>query len=160
MIIPRQYETQLPKDWTYILNDSQCTALFCSTDTIFVKALKETLPNTPRVAATFCFDTPCGEPNALSTALKRAEGRDTPVVAPTPEDLAGLIYTSGTTGKPKGVELVHDNFVSNIHGCRAMADDPRDFIRASDRSLAFLPWAALQKARAAGRAGVHLVEGF
>jgi len=28
-IVP-MYETQLPKDWTYILNDSECSALFCS----------------------------------------------------------------------------------------------------------------------------------
>jgi len=135
------YETQLPKDWTYILNDSQCAALFCSTDAIFVKAVKETLPNTPCVMNTFCFDTPSGEPHSLSTAIDQAAGRDTPIVAPTPTDLAGLIYTSGTTGKPKGVELVHENFVSNIYGCRQMAEVPQDFIRSSDRSLAFLPWA-------------------
>jgi len=139
-IVP-MYETQLPKDWTYILNDSQCAALFCSTDAIFVKAVKETLPNAPSVVNTFCFDTPNGEPHSLSTALEQAAGKDTPVVAPTPDDLAGLIYTSGTTGRPKGVELTHDNFVSNIYGTRTMAPDPRDFIRESDRSLAFLPWA-------------------
>ncbi len=28
-----------------------------------------------------------------------------------PEDLATLIYTSGTTGRPKGVRLVHDNWM-------------------------------------------------
>lgn len=140
-IVP-MYETQLPKDWTYILNDSQCSALFCSTNDIFVRAVKESLPNAPNVASTFCFDSPLGEPHSLSTALDHAANKpDTPVVAPTPDDLAGLIYTSGTTGKPKGVELTHDNFVSNVYAVRTMADDPLDFIRASDRSLAFLPWA-------------------
>ena len=29
-----------------------------------------------------------------------------------PEDLATLIYTSGTTGRPKGVRLVHDNWLA------------------------------------------------
>lgn len=139
-IVP-MYETQLPKDWTYILNDSQCSALFCSTDEIFIQARREVLPNTPSVSNAFCFDTPCGEPHSLATAIEHAKGKTAEVIAPTPEDLAGLIYTSGTTGKPKGVELTHDNFVSNVNAVRSMADDPRDFIRSSDRSLAFLPWA-------------------
>jgi long-chain acyl-CoA synthetase len=136
-----KYETQLPKDWTYILNDSQCSALFCSTDDIFVRTLKEVLPNTPSVNSTFCFNTPSGEPHSLATAIEHAKGKNTPVIAPTPDDLAGLIYTSGTTGKPKGVELTHDNFVSNVYAVRSMAENPLDFIRSSDRSLAFLPWA-------------------
>mmetsp|Transcript_8135 Transcript_8135/g.17463 ORF Transcript_8135/g.17463 Transcript_8135/m.17463 type:complete len:684 (-) Transcript_8135:57-2108(-) len=139
-IVP-MYETQLPKDWVYILNDSECAALFCSTDEIFTKAVKEVVPNTPSVLSTLCFDTPAGEPHSLLTALEHARGQATSVIEPTPEDLAGLIYTSGTTGKPKGVELTHDNFVSNVYAVRGMADDPRDFIRSSDRSLAFLPWA-------------------
>ena len=40
------------------------------------------------------------------------------MVEPIPEDLANLIYTSGTTGKPKGVELIHWNTVSNVMGVR------------------------------------------
>ena len=139
-IVP-MYETQLPKDWEYILNDSECSALFCSTEEIFRKALKEVLPSTPSVQSTLCFNSPNGEPHSLSTAIENAEGQETQVIAPTPDDLAGLIYTSGTTGKPKGVELTHDNFVSNVYAVRTMADDPKDFIRSSDRSLAFLPWA-------------------
>lgn len=31
-----------------------------------------------------------------------------------PEDLATIIYTSGTSGRPKGVELTHNNLVSQV----------------------------------------------
>ncbi len=39
------------------------------------------------------------------------EAYDERVDAITPQNLSTLIYTSGTTGKPKGVELIHDNWL-------------------------------------------------
>ncbi len=54
--------------------------------------------------------------------------------AVTPEDLATIIYTSGTTGVPKGVMLVHRNFVENVRaGLRRLHVSP------ADRALEFLP---------------------
>lgn len=45
------------------------------------------------------------------------------------------------TGKPKGVELTHENFCSNVKaGCRSLGD-VRKLIKDDDVSLAFLPWA-------------------
>ncbi len=77
----------------------------------------------------------------MTTATTNDIPEDFGIVAPSPDDLANLIYTSGTTGKPKGVELVHSNQVSNIKGCRDMGIDISDFPASNDRSLAFLPWA-------------------
>lgn len=142
------YEAQLPKDWTYILNDAGCCTLFCSSEDIYLRARKETLPNTPSVGErVICLDAPMGEPHSFGGAMARAREEisvgkeDVSVVEPLAEDLANLIYTSGTTGKPKGVELIHSNQVSNIKAGREMGDDPSDFPLAQDRSLAFLPWA-------------------
>ncbi|MFB6132115.1 MAG: long-chain fatty acid--CoA ligase, partial [Halanaeroarchaeum sp.] len=63
------------------------------------------------------------------------------------EDLASLIYTSGTTGKPKGVELTHWNFRSNVNQTRARfadrPDKPEDVpaITSDSRALSYLPLA-------------------
>jgi len=137
------YEAQLSTDWTYITNDSECSVLFCATQDIYDRTIAEVIPQTPSVKATVCLKAKSGEPYAFETLMKaaaeRKEGAN--VIAPSPDDLANLIYTSGTTGKPKGVELLHSNTVSNVSGVREMAEDVHDFIRQSDRSLAFLPWA-------------------
>ncbi len=51
-----------------------------------------------------------------------------------PDDIASIIYTSGTTGIPKGVMLMHGNFMSNV---RAI-DEILDF-SVEDTTLSFLP---------------------
>lgn len=108
------YEAQLPSDWTYILNDSGSSVVFCATQSIYDRVQKEVLPSTPGVHASLCLDAPMGEPHAFATAMAAAspDKQGSLVVEPTPEDLANLIYTSGTTGKPKGVELTHNNSLS------------------------------------------------
>ena len=140
------YEAQLPKDWTYILNDSQCTALMCATQDVYDRVMRETVDNVPSLSKDLilCFDARNDEDNSFSAAMNRSS----PIYSnslvdqgPLPEDLANLVYTSGTTGVPKGVELTHSNTVSNIMGVRSMVHDPLDFIRQTDTSLAFLPWA-------------------
>ena len=50
------------------------------------------------------------------------------------QGLASIIYTSGTTGAPKGVQLTHDNFLSN---CRAVKEVLP--IGEQDLLLSFLP---------------------
>lgn len=138
------YEAQLASDWTYILNDSGAKVVFCATEDIYLQVRTQVLRNTPSVQESFCFNSALGEQQAFTTALASV-APDTEglfINPPTPDDLAGLIYTSGTTGKPKGVELSHHNFATNVKaGARSGVDDPHDLIRESDISLAFLPWA-------------------
>jgi long-chain acyl-CoA synthetase len=141
------YEAQLPSDWTYILNDSGSSVVFCATQAIFDQVQKEVLPSTPTVKASLCLDAPQGEAHSFQTAMAAVDADDADtqgslIMAPSQDDLANLIYTSGTTGQPKGVELTHLNFTSNVKAAgRSMTDNPQELVMQSDTSLAFLPWA-------------------
>ncbi|SCU87290.1 LAME_0D09494g1_1 [Lachancea meyersii CBS 8951] len=61
------------------------------------------------------------------------------VHAPKPEDLSCIMYTSGSTGDPKGVVLKHSNILAGLGGVSVVVD--RDYIKESDRVIAFLPLA-------------------
>ena len=138
------YEAQLPSDWTYILNDSEAMVLFVANDSILATVRREVQANVPGLKAVFSMDAVEGQAHAFATVMAAQEPDEDGnyINVPSPDDLANLIYTSGTTGKPKGVELTHANFASNVQAAaRTMVTNPRDFIRHDDCSLAFLPWA-------------------
>jgi len=135
------YQAQLPTDWTYILNDSGAKVVFCATTEIYHQVQTQVLPNCPGITAALCLDASAEEPHAFMHGLERMEGTSITPNAPSMDDLAGLIYTSGTTGKPKGVELTHHNFCTNVIAAARTRQDPHDMIRKDDCSLAFLPWA-------------------
>jgi long-chain acyl-CoA synthetase len=92
------------KDWSFIINDSAASVVFCSTKDIFSRLNKEVLQMTPHVHTALCLDAVDSESYGYNAAVKgisQYSNADFDVVetAPTEDDLANLIYTSGTTGK-------------------------------------------------------------
>lgn len=68
---------------------------------------------------------PNQDKHAFSTALEAVNG----------EDSCLIMYTSGTTGNPKGVELTHNNLLSQQQAVRQLWN-----IGPDDRFLSYLPW--------------------
>jgi long-chain acyl-CoA synthetase len=129
------YESQLDKDWAFIIHDSGIKVLFVSTPAIYQKTknLPGTIPTLEHVVTLFS-----GEGSLLSYAelLRRGDEKPAPLVRPAERDAAAVLYTSGTTGDPKGVLLSHGNVMSNVRAVQANLP-----VDGTDRSLAFLPWA-------------------
>ncbi|HJL17359.1 MAG TPA: long-chain fatty acid--CoA ligase [Sandaracinaceae bacterium LLY-WYZ-13_1] len=129
------YESQLAKDWKYILNDSTAKVVFVPDDEVRrqIEAFQDEIDTLEHVVV-------LGDSKeaAHSYATLRKAGREAPseLANPGPDDIAGFIYTSGTTGNPKGVLLSHRNLASNVSAMHEVF--PMD---PEDRSLSFLPWA-------------------
>ena len=130
------YETQLAKEWEYIVRDCSAKVLFVSNPTV----LEQTLDFPERIDSlehvVLISGSISKEVKTYDDLLKT--GRENPVEAQQPESgfPMGMIYTSGTTGDPKGVILSHRNI---IFECQAVL--PLLGMTENDRSLAFLPWA-------------------
>ncbi len=129
------YESQLEKDWEYILTDSRTKVVIVANEEIYgkVKPMCDAIETLERV---IFIDGDDSHDDSYASLLKVGEANPTPTENPAPEDLAGFIYTSGTTGKPKGVLLSHENICFNVGAVLHI-----DLIEPTDVSLAFLPWA-------------------
>ncbi len=128
------YESQLEKDWEYIINDSEAKVLFVANQAIYdkTKGVPGKIPTLRHVVLI------SGEGTELTykSLLQKGAANPAPAIHPDSKDIAGLLYTSGTTGNPKGVVLSHGNIVSNLMAVQANLP-----ISTGDRSLSFLPWA-------------------
>ncbi len=129
------YEAQQPKDWEYIISDSEAKVVLVANEEIYdvVHPLIDKLDSLERV---IYFDGPAHSEDSYAAMMEHGSKNPTDAYHPEPDDLCGFIYTSGTTGKPKGVLLSHSNLMSNVNGVQELLT-----IGPDDVSLCFLPWA-------------------
>ena len=129
------YENQLPKDWEYILTDSQTKVLITSTYPIYDE-VREWPNRLEHLESVFCMALPVEDEAGFLSLEERGRKAPVEVQDVEAEEICGFIYTSGTTGKPKGVLLSHGNICSNVNAVNQIFP-----IEADDTSLCFLPWA-------------------
>jgi long-chain acyl-CoA synthetase len=137
------YATNTPKQIEYILNDSASRILIVSTQGQLDKAL-EARDKCPTLEKIVVLDDVGKTDYPIVTTFKEIceegvkSGKEDVfkerLEAGQPADLASIIYTSGTTGDPKGVMLIHDNFLSNCRSVKQILP-----ITEEDICLSFLP---------------------
>lgn len=131
------YPTISESDYQYILNHAEITYVFAEGEELLRK-IEHILPEVPSLKGIYTF-IDRGRHNYLSQLyelgqknldLEKIEAIKATVK---PDDLACIIYTSGTTGTPKGVMLMHSNFISQVMSVHHILG------KDDERALSFLP---------------------
>jgi long-chain acyl-CoA synthetase len=138
------YETSSAEQVQWILSDSTATGAFIETPT-HASMLAEVRDGVSTLEHVWTIDT--GDLETLAgtgTDVTDEQLEERRTSAPT-DSLATIIYTSGTTGRPKGCELTHLNFLSevgNIVHARGEESGLSELFQEADAStLLFLPLA-------------------
>ncbi len=141
------YPTTAREDVAYILGDSESVVLVAEDADQANKALDSELPDLKAVVLFDGTEADVHRHEGVDVlTLTELEQRgaallgeqpsvvDDRIAGCGPEDLATLVYTSGTTGKPKGVRLVHDNWVYEGRAVAAL-----DILGPDDVQYLWLP---------------------
>jgi len=139
------YQSNLPNECAYILENSGARFVFCDSDAQVskIREVRGRLPELQGVirargSSADGFERTLSEVEALGAAWRRENphAHEERVARLASDDPASFIYTSGTTGNPKGVVLTHGNWVYE-----AYAVEEIKIIGPEDVVLMFLPMA-------------------
>ena len=129
------YETSSAEQVEWILSDSEAVGVVIESAE-HSALVAEVRDQTPKLRHVWQIEdgavaelTAAGQDVADSDVTGRMDATDH-------DDLASLIYTSGTTGRPKGCELTHRNFLSEVSEVAAGLED---LFREGQSTLLFLP---------------------
>jgi long-chain acyl-CoA synthetase len=129
------YETSSAEQVQWILSDSGARAAFIETRA-HAEIVASVRAETPDLLHVWQFD--AGALDELAAAGKDVPADDVHArrAAVRLDDLASIIYTSGTTGRPKGCQLTHHCFVSEVN---ELLVGLASFFNENTSTLLFLP---------------------
>jgi long-chain acyl-CoA synthetase len=129
------YETSSAEQVEWILSDSEAEVMVVET-AAHAAIVEQVRDQTPRLREVWQIEDGAVAALTAAGADIDAEQVHARVAASKPSDLASLIYTSGTTGRPKGCELTHLNFLSEVS---EVASNLGKLFNTDSSTLLFLP---------------------
>jgi long-chain acyl-CoA synthetase len=124
------YETSSAEQVEWILSDSGARAAFVESAG-HAKIVESVRANAPELVTVWQFDD--GGIDSLVVSDDEVTKRRESVML---DDVASIIYTSGTTGRPKGCQLNHRSFVSEV---TELLDGLHELFNENTSTLLFLP---------------------
>ena len=129
------YETSSAEQVEWILSDSEAAAVVVESGA-HAAMVDEVRDRTPKLRTVWQIDNGAVADLTAAGSGNSAEEVQRRLAATEQTDLASLIYTSGTTGRPKGCELTHRNFVSEVS---EVSSGLADLFNENTSTLLFLP---------------------